>query len=226
MATTALGSELAAMHIVLAVTCYARTRLLNAIASRSRVARFALQSFVRARQRKLSLAIVVERPARPAHGVVAGPAVAAEPALVAIVVGMTIDALIRSILETPRLVASAALRVGVLANEGKSRQAVIEPNRRRPSAIAMALLALRPFLACMRIVVAVARHARHFQADLTCGLHVAARAFQPGVPATQGEARLPRVVERGPPPIGLRMALLARRAVTALVRARVFIAVT
>lgn len=68
MAAAAFGAELATMNVLATMTRDARTRLANALANALRVARFALQPGVSARQIKVGLCIVIEHPARPVDG--------------------------------------------------------------------------------------------------------------------------------------------------------------
>lgn len=90
----------------------------------------------------------------------------------------------------------------------------------------MTLLAPRPELASMSVIVAVAGGARHVQTHFARRTDVTARARKAGVGAPQGEACRARMVEARPAPIGFIMAILTGRAVATLMRARVLIAVT
>lgn len=77
MATTALGPELTAVNVLGAVTCDASARLPDALANALGMARFALQTGVRASEIEVRLRIMIKAPPRPCDRRVAGFAILA-----------------------------------------------------------------------------------------------------------------------------------------------------
>lgn len=61
---------------------------------------------------------------------------------------------------------------------------MVEPHGRRPAGVAMALFALRAFLARVRIIVAMTRYACHGEVHLARRLNVTLLTGQGGMSAT------------------------------------------
>ncbi len=122
------------------------------------MARRASQPGMRAGQRKVRLLAVVEPPDRPAVWCVAGAASAAKTAFV-MCVAVAAGTGSRCVLVGSRLVTLFAWNDGVLAEKWKAREIVVESHFFAPACLVMALLAGRPELACVRVVLFVAGHA-------------------------------------------------------------------
>ena len=119
------------------------------------VARMALQSMMRARQRVAGLLVVIEAPACPTVGVVTARAVGAEPAdMVRILVAARARA--RRILERLGSVAFLARHHRMQSDERKSRQIMVEGDLLSPARLLVALLAIAAQLALVRIILAMA----------------------------------------------------------------------
>lgn len=128
------------------------------------------------------------------------------------------------VLKTGRVVAFCARNAGVLTNQWESREPVIEAYVFLPRRVAMALLALSPLLAGMGVVFAVTRNTGHIEAHLARGRDVTGCARLPSVRAAQRKPSLAGVVEAGLPPIAFIVTILTSRAVAALMRPSVLVA--
>src|SRR5262245_2609711 len=174
----------------------------------------ALQGPVGAGQGVGGLFVVVEPPARPAVGIVAGRAIGAEAAGVVEVL-VTAGAGAGGILEGGGAMAGLAGDGGVQTDEGKARQVMVKGHRLTPARLLVTGLAGGPELALVGIVLAVAGGAVGGE-PLAAGVAgVAAFAGELGVAPAQGKPRRLVVVEADGCPFGGRMAGLAGAAVAA-----------
>lgn len=107
------------------------------------MAALARQSFVRAIEHEIGLAIVVEAPKRPAGGVVAGATSAAERLSVRVVFLVAVDAGRRCVHIGRRQMTLLAGYDAVHADERKAAQVVIEAHRIAPTRFAVTGLAPR-----------------------------------------------------------------------------------
>ena len=124
------------------------------------VAPVTLQGPMRTGQRVAGLLVMIETPMRPTVGVMTAQAVGAEPADV-MGIGMAARARAWCILERLTAVAIFAGYHCMQADERKSRQVMVEGDFLSPASLLVTLLAVAPQLATMRIILAVARGARH-----------------------------------------------------------------
>src|SRR5581483_3679839 len=165
------------------------------------VARLALKSPVGTGQGIACLLIVIEPPAGPTVGIVAGRAGAAEPAAVVRIL-VTGDARARGILERLRSMAFLAGYHGVQSYQRKPRQIMVESDFLAPAGFLVALRAVGAQLALVSIILAVTGHARRRQFVSIEVAGVTALAGDIGVAAAQGKPRRLVVVEanHGPTP--------------------------
>ena len=84
-------------------------------------------------------------------------AVRPEPALMRIVILMTVDALRRRVAELRRLVACIALRLPVTADERERRKVMIETHILSPVGFVMTIATGLTLLACVRVIIEMAR---------------------------------------------------------------------
>jgi hypothetical protein len=214
MATTAIRSEAAEMHVVCAMAIdanvrrflFARTMTVGAVCAR-----------MRAIQRKLGLRSVIERPVRPGNRIMTIAACDAERAFVHVVFPMTIETRKRRVLVPLGRVASAALYVAMLADKRKARQIVVEDNRYLPAFIVMALLALSAQLIDMHIVIPVTGDTCGFDFRSGSADSVTIDALGWHVLASERKSRALRMIEPRNLPIAGVMTLLAVDTETTLV---------
>lgn len=177
-----------------------------------------------ARQIEISLRVVIEPPMRPANGRMASAAIWTETPLMAVVVRMARYTSFIGIAEPRRLVALRTGYIGMLADERKPCEPMVKAHGFLPSAVIVALLALRTLLSRMGVIVAVARDACHLKTHLPRRLNVTGVAREPCVCAAQRKLRLACVIEAGLTPIPLVVTLLAGGAVSTLVSALILLA--
>src|SRR5215475_1066728 len=159
----------------------------------------------------MGLLVVIKAPARPAIWVVAGGAVAPQPAgMVDVLVAAAAGA--RGILVGLGPVAAFAGHGGVQSDQGEMGQVVVEGHCLAPTGLLVTGLAGRPKLALVRVVLAMAGDASGRQPVAPGIGGVAALAGELGVAAAQGEPRLV-VVEADIGPLAGRMAGFAGTAV-------------
>src|SRR5262245_6378271 len=153
-----------------------------------------LQGTVGAGQGVAGLLVVVETPARPAVGVVAGRTIGSEAAGVVHVL-VAAGAGGGGLFEGGGPMAGLAGDGGVQADQGKARQVVVEGHRLAPARLLVAVLAGRPELALVGIILAVAGGAVGGQ-PVAAGLGlVAALAGELGMATEEGKPRRFVVVE-------------------------------
>lgn len=141
-----------------------------------------------------------------------------------VVVEMARHAGLVGVLKTGRVVAFCARNAGVLTNQWKSREPVVEAHVFLPRYVAMALLALSPLLTGMGVVFAVTRNTGHIEAHFARRRDVARCARLPSVRAAQRKPSLAGVVKAGLPPIAFIVTILTSCAVAALMRPGVLVA--
>lgn len=144
----------AAMRVVAAVAAKARGGSRDFRGVFGGMTGVALQSLVRASQRKLGFLVMVKAPKCEAVGVVAARAIGAQPALVALVL-VTGFARPRRILVGPRPMTFLAGDCCMQPNQRELGQVMIKSDLRAPAGFSVAGLAFRPELALMRIVFLV-----------------------------------------------------------------------
>ena len=105
MTAFAIGPETTRMHVIATMTTPAQLAYFGATFHGTRMARFALHVHMRPVDHKVCLAVVIEIPEYPVRGNVAEDAVRAELLLMDILIAMTVDAFLWSVLEARRLVA-------------------------------------------------------------------------------------------------------------------------
>lgn len=154
MTLLALAAELAEVNVILLVACRAIAGQLD-LRCGFEMTLHTLQLLVCAGQRE-SRPGVIEFPKLPAIGRVAIVTLSAEIASMNIAIGMAGLASGIGPREGVILVARRARCDHVHADEGKSREVVVESDRGAPAIIAMALLALQAGRAPVRIVELVA----------------------------------------------------------------------
>lgn len=203
------------MNVIPTVTARAGFAEFNDTDHWTRVAGFALQINMGTVQIKAGLLVVVEFPERPGGGRMARTAVGAEPVLMNIRVSMTIDALLRRIVEAQGLVAILAHGIGVGTDERKIGEPVIEQDLLCPATLVMALTAVYAELGFVGIVLAVAGITIGLQADLMDRRRVTVGAARLGVAAQQGETGVDVMLEQGFGPARGGMAVFANRAIQA-----------
>lgn len=101
-----------------------------------------------------------------------GSARAPQTLFMAIVVSVARDAVLGGIFKPRRCMTLCARHWHMRADKRETCLSVVEADPFLPRRITMALLALITLLASMRVIVAMAGHARHIELHFTCGLHV------------------------------------------------------
>ena len=225
VALAALRAELAFVAVVLAVAGHAVGRggaEDDARAAHLEVAGRAWNGGARMRVAQHEAGLVVVEAAGGCLPVllgVAALALLAERALVAVILAVAADAVLRRLLEERALVAGLALRIGMAAEQREGGLAVVELRTLLPVALGVAARALAAERALVLVVLAVAG------VTLACGFlpverpGVAIRARQQAVLAAQGVAGLGVVVEEAALPRLGAVAALAALAELALVPA-------
>src|SRR6516164_3003949 len=140
MAALALRAELAAVHVVPAVTRQARAveLVVRGDVHRLAMAGAAREPAVSAVEREMRLLRMIERPRVPIVRVVAQRAVEPERALVGVVVAVAVDTLPLRVMELRRLVAAVALDIAMLADQGEVAEVVVEAHVLLPCDLAVA----------------------------------------------------------------------------------------
>lgn len=155
----------------------------------------ALQVLVPSRERVVGLLGVVEPPSLPAVGIVTERAGRAQGSLVGVRKAVTLDTCGARLLEATARVTVFAGRELVEREEREGRQIVVEANDLAPARLFMTLAAVvtRPTL--VNVDGLVARDAAGGRLLEVQGLHVAEIASKLAVGVSQGELRIPRVIE-------------------------------
>ena len=126
----------------------------------------------------------------------AGRAGNPEFSLMNVVIAMTIDTLLRRIIESRRLVATRAVRVAVVADKRKIGEPMIEQHIFRPGCFVVALPASLAKLILVNILLAMTGVAICFQTDVMHRSGMAFGAINAGVPAQQREIRIDVMPEK------------------------------
>ena len=132
---------------------------------------------MRAVEQKICLAVVVELPLVPVHGVVTVGTIVAVATLMRIFLEMTVHACRRRIAEYAGLVAGSAILAGVYAQQWKARQIVVEEYIVFPGVLVMAVSALRALFTLMRIIFGMAVIASRLQCHIENRLYVTGLAL-------------------------------------------------
>ena len=158
MTARAVAAEAAAMRVVAGVAGLAVAGQCDVGSARDRVAvtGAACGLAVRAFERIVGLALVIEAPARPARRRVAALASSAERALVGVVAGVASLAGLRGGAIRIVEMAFGAGHSRVQAGEREARQVMIEAQAFAPALVLVTVVAAVALLAAMRIVGAVA----------------------------------------------------------------------
>lgn len=199
MAFFACPAERSVVRIIPAVASIAIGRRGNPRDIGLLVARMAMQSIMRARQRVAGLLVVIEEPACPTIGVVTARTVGAEPTdMVRILVAARAST--RRILERLGSVAFLAGHHRMQSDQWEPRQIMIEDDLLPPARLLVALLAIAAQLTPVRIILAMAGDARHGQFIAIQVAGVALLALELGVAAAQRKLGCLVVVkaDRGP----------------------------
>jgi len=200
------------MHVVLAVTGVTRAGGGDLRDRAQLVAGMALKRTVGPGQGVGGLLVVVETPARPAVGVVAGRAIGAQaPGVMDVLVAAGAGA--GGILEGGGAMAGLAGDGGVQADQGKACQIMVKGHRLAPARLLVTALAGSPQLALVGIILAVAGGAIGGQPHAPGIAGMAAFTGELGMAAAQGKPRRLVVVEADGRPFGWRMAGLAGAAI-------------
>ena len=162
MATLAFATEAAVVHVVNVVTVDASAGQTDFSVRRLLVAGKTIETLVAAVQLEMGAPVVVEVPRLPVARVVAGSAVGAESLLVLVVRLVAGVAVGLGVLERRCEVALLALDFGVLAEQRKARQAVVEA-RFLPALLVVAGLAFLAFLAFVLVVLEMTGDAFGFE---------------------------------------------------------------
>lgn len=165
---------------------------------------------MRACQRKLGLASVVETPAGPSIRIMAGRATATEPPLMEVLVALFAGH--GRVLVTRRTMTLLTGDLRVQSDQRKTREIVVERDALAPVDLSMTGLAPWAELSAMGIVLAMAGNAACCELVLVQRSGVASIAFDLGMSATQRILRLV-VIEAPTRPSELIVARLAARAV-------------
>lgn len=155
MTPAAVGSELAVVDIVafMAIAALAAQALLGL--ERLSVAGLAVRGTMCSVQHEVCLSIVIEAPLRPFDRRVAHCTIVGETIVVRVVMRVTATAVDRCIPEYLGLVAGRAFGIGMLAQEGEVREAVVEEQVFFPGHLVVAVGARRSLGAAMGVVVFV-----------------------------------------------------------------------
>lgn len=159
------------------------------------MAGLAFQIFVFPIQFELRLSIVIEAPERPAVGVVASSTSWSQALLVGIVIHMALRTGAGRALENTRYMTFFAGCDGVLANQRKPGQVVIEPDALCPAFLAMAAFAACSQSILVNIVRPVTVDTPRAELILLDGAFVTGLALQTLMLPPQRELRVPVVVE-------------------------------
>src|SRR5262245_15462584 len=205
-------AESSVMRVILAVAGVTRAGGADFRAGARLVTGMALERAVGAGQGVGGLLVVIETPARPPVGVVAGGAVGAQTSGV-VHIFVAAGAGAGGILEGGGAMAGLAGDGRVQANEGKAGQVMVEGHRLAPAGLLVAALAGGPELALVGIILAVAGGAVGGQPVAPGVAGVAAFTGELGMAAAQGKPRRLVVVEADGRPFGGCMAGLAAAAV-------------
>jgi len=195
MALSAIRTELAVVYVVVAVTIRTLTSQACLRAERAAVTAFANHRGMRPEKREVGPLVVIEMPLLPVDRVVAGRAGLAESSVMIVIVPVAVDALFGSISEDMGIVTVGALGVGMLSEEGKAGQAVVEKDLVFPCAFAMAIRAGNALRAFVRVVIFVARDTGTFQFDIEYRLNMAGIALDRAVGTEQRMTRVLAVIE-------------------------------
>lgn len=158
MAAPAISPESTAVRVIAAMAGITIGGNGDSYRSLAGVAGVTFQPAMGARQRETRLGVMVETPKLPAIRVMASRAAPAQTPLV-VLVAMTGRALQRCIAETGRRVTVFAGNRRVQADQGKTRQVVIECDLLSPASLIVTSRTFLPQLALVGIVPAVAGNA-------------------------------------------------------------------
>ena len=178
------------------------------------MAKVALKPLMRPGKRVVGLATVIEAPKLPAIRVVAKAAIYAEAAFVMGIL-VTIGTFGRGVFIRLCPMAFLAGHQPVQADQRETRQIVIEDNPLTPAFLIVAIPAVRPQLAFMRIVLLVTGDACLLQLVAIEIAFMACVAFRLGVLTVQRKLRFLIMIETDLVPFRRLMAVLTFRAVTA-----------
>ena len=157
MATLTINTIASFMHIIFAMTLVAcRRRPQLRTIGRPGMAILTLHISVTCFQFEVGTPVVIEIPNAPVPRIVTGIAFRPETQLMLVVFLMAGITVRLRILKFRSLVTLLAFRIEVLAQQRKLGLVMIEPNIVLPALLAMAILALLPFLAIMLIVLLMA----------------------------------------------------------------------
>lgn len=195
MAPLAVVTELAAVHVIPAVTTDAACIQGDPGVGGPPMAGRALESHMSAVQPEPGLQVVIKLPQRPVDRVVTIATGRAERQLVHVVVAMTIDALVRRVPELRVLVAARALGISMRPDQRETRQAVIESDGLLPIRLAVTITARLSELAGVRIISLVTAITISGRTGLVHRYCVAAGAFEIGMCAEQSEPGFLPVLE-------------------------------